>query len=190
MRETASVYTDDKVAESQMLLYTAFGLAIITMFITIGGIVTLFCVVRKCLDKGCCAVMCPAICTIVSLVFSIVVVSLSGQAQSSFEEDKLLIEDLYGNAECGDALSSDVGAIMYEQVKDRSQAGIDGASFLALFGTFALLQTLFTAIVVCGLVLATNLCRKSKPKKIKQPKPEKPKKSKSSSSSSSSSSSD
>ncbi len=167
MRETASIYTDDKVAESQVLLYTAFGISIATIGIVIGGMITIFCAARKCLDRGCFAVMCPAICTIISLGFSLGVVSIAGSAKSSFEEDKLLIEDLYGNAECGDPLSRGIGSIMYEKVKDRSDAGIDGASFLAMFGTFALFQTLFAAFVVCGLILASNLCKKSKPEKSK-----------------------
>ena len=113
MRETTKIYTDDKVAESQTLLYTAFGMSIVTMFIAIGGMITIFCAARKCHDRGSFAVICPAICTCISLGFSLGVVSIAGAAKSSFEEDKVLIEDLYGNSACGDPLSSNVGSIMY-----------------------------------------------------------------------------
>ncbi len=120
MRKTATIYTDDKVAESQLLLYSAFGLSIAAMCVVVGIMVTIFCVARKCLHKSCLAVVLPAVCTCISLGFSLGVVSIAGSAKSSFEEDKLLIEDLYGNAECGDPTSSGLGSIMYEQVKDRS----------------------------------------------------------------------
>ncbi len=147
MRETVSTYTDDKVSESQNILKSARLFSIVTMAILIGGMIGIFISARKWCGHGLfalcftgvCAWICPAIWTLISLGFSLGTVSVAGNAKSLSEEDKQLIEDLYGNADCGDPLSSGISSIMYEQVKDRSDARIAGASTLALFGIFAIL---------------------------------------------------
>ena len=144
-------------------------MAIFSMFIIIGVLFSIYCVSRSCLNRGCVAVVFPTICSCISLFFSISIISFASSTKTSFEEDKLLIEDLYGNAECGDLLSSGISSIMYEQVEGRSDAGIDGASVLFVYGIFVLLQTLFAALVLCGVWRATRVCSKKKPEKVKSP---------------------
>ena len=84
--------------------------------------------------------------------------SIAGNAKTSFEEDKILIESLYGNFKCGDSISAKIGKVMDEEVAGRSQAGVDGASYLQIFGILACLLSLVGGVLVCFIFMAANKC--------------------------------
>ena len=167
MRETLKIYDDDKVAESQLDLGSAFWFSIVTIGLLVGGLTSIGCCATKCIGRDCVVVVCPTLVTCIGAGASLSVIAYSAAAKSSFEEDKVLIEDLYGNAECGDPISSEVGSQMYDKVQDRSDKGIAGAAFLNVFGVMALLQCLVAFVLVIGLCLAKNVCNPKKDKKSK-----------------------
>ena len=69
-----------------------------------------------------------------------------------------MIENLYGNYKCGDSISAKIGEVMQTEVAGRSQAGVDGASYLRIFGILASLLSLVGGVLVCFIFLAANKC--------------------------------
>ena len=109
-------------------------------------------------SASCFSLACPMICTLMAVGLSLGTMSTAGEAKTSFEEDKILIENLYGNYKCGDSISSKIGEVMNVEVAGRSQSGVDGASYLQIFGILACLLSLVGGVLVCFIFLASGKC--------------------------------
>lgn len=88
----------------------AFGFSIATIVIFIGKIYILKLMIQR--FSGPMHVIylhLPVFTTLIAVIFSIITMILVVKAKTAYEEDKALIDNLYGNYECGDSVSTQIG---------------------------------------------------------------------------------
>lgn len=154
MLETLEIYDAEKIVESQDLLASVLTLTLIDIIIFGGCFISLSMIIFK-YDGSAGSV--PMFFQLISLFgaigLSIAIMVASGSVKTAFEEDKGLIDIIYGNWRCGDSVSSMIGRFMESSVADRSSAGINGAMFLQIFAILAFLLSLV------GCVLTFAICK-------------------------------
>ena len=145
MLDTSKVYDADKIDESSVLLTAAFGLTIATLAVFAISFIFLVVTMQE-FEGGKKAynVHRPMIFIILAVIGSLGTLIASLMARSAYAEDKVSIDNLYGNYACGDSISSQIGETMNGEVAGRSETGIEGATYLLIVGILTCLLSMLT----------------------------------------------